>query len=77
MEAEWENMLTHQLPALPSFEQFWIELPEVMEWLHGDVEKVEKEAIFFGRVSIDEIWPPPSGGELATFPHKSAGRSNK
>ncbi len=60
LEAEWENMLAHQLPALPSFEQFWIELPEVMEWLHGVVGKVEKEAISFGRESIDETWQPPS-----------------
>lgn len=60
LEAEWENMLAHQLPALPSFEQFWAELPEVMEWLHGIVEKVEKEAISFGRESIDETWRPPS-----------------
>ncbi len=60
LEAEWENMLAHQLPALPSFEQFWAELPEVMEWLHGIVEKVEKEAISFGRELIDETWRPPS-----------------
>lgn len=60
LEAEWENMLAHQLPALPSFEQFWVELPEVMEWLHGVVKKVKKEAISFGRVSIDKTWQPPS-----------------
>jgi len=60
LEAEWENMLAHQLPALPPFEQFWAELPEVMEWLHGVVEKVKKEAISFGRESIDETWRPPS-----------------
>ncbi len=60
LEAEWENMLAHQLPALPSFEQFWAELPEVMEWLHGVVEKVEKETISSGWESIDETWQPPS-----------------
>lgn len=60
LEAEWENMLAHQLPALPPFEHFWVELPEVMEWLHGVVEKVKKEAISFGRASIDETWQPPS-----------------
>jgi len=26
LEAEWENMLGYQLPVLPPFEQFWIEL---------------------------------------------------
>lgn len=60
LEAEWKNMLAHQLPALPPFEQFWEELPEVMEWLHGVVEKVEKEAISSERESIDETWHPPS-----------------
>ncbi|MBW1702126.1 MAG: nucleotidyl transferase AbiEii/AbiGii toxin family protein [Deltaproteobacteria bacterium] len=60
LEAEWDNMLAHQLLALPSFEQFWVELPEVMEWLHGIVEKVEKEAISSGRELIDETWHPPS-----------------
>jgi len=60
LESEWENMLAHQLPALPPFEQFWEELPEVMEWLHGAVEKEVKEAIPSGQVVIDETWRPPS-----------------
>ena len=60
LEAEWENMLAHQLPALPSFEHFWAELPKVMEWLHGIVEKVEKETISSGWEAIDETWQPPS-----------------
>lgn len=34
LEAEWSNMLAHQLPALPPFEQFWQELPAVFEWLY-------------------------------------------
>ncbi|MBW1813858.1 MAG: nucleotidyl transferase AbiEii/AbiGii toxin family protein [Deltaproteobacteria bacterium] len=60
LEAEWENMLAHQLRALPPFEQFWAKLPEVMEWLHGVVKKVEKEAISFELEEIDETWRPPS-----------------
>jgi predicted nucleotidyltransferase component of viral defense system len=60
LEAEWENMLAHQLPALPPFMQFWNELPEVIEWLHGKAEKALKEAIPFGKVTIDESWHPPS-----------------
>ncbi len=60
LEAEWENMLAHQLPALPPFAQFWKELPEVMEWLHGAVEKTIKQSISSGRVAIDETWQPPS-----------------
>lgn len=60
LEAEWSNMLAHQLPALPSFEQFWTELPEVIDWLHGTVEKVRRETISYGRAAIDETWQPPS-----------------
>ncbi|MBW2569404.1 MAG: nucleotidyl transferase AbiEii/AbiGii toxin family protein [Deltaproteobacteria bacterium] len=60
LESEWKNMLAHQLPALPSFEQFWKELPEVMEWLHGTVKKTVKQSISSGRVAIDETWRPPS-----------------
>jgi predicted nucleotidyltransferase component of viral defense system len=64
LEAEWGNMLAHQLPALPPFEQFWGELPEVMEWLHGAIVKVVKEAIPLGRVLIDETWQPPSMAQV-------------
>lgn len=61
LETEWENMLAHQLLALPSFEQFWAELPEVMDWLHGKAKKKGKEEIsFVGQESIDETWQPPS-----------------
>jgi predicted nucleotidyltransferase component of viral defense system len=60
LEAEWENMLAHQLPALPSFEHFWAELPRVMAWLHGKFERTKKGSISFGRESIDETWRPPS-----------------
>ncbi|MFV9645365.1 MAG: nucleotidyl transferase AbiEii/AbiGii toxin family protein, partial [Desulfobacterales bacterium] len=71
LESEWKNMLAHQLPALPSFEQFWKELPEVMEWLHGTVEKTEKEAIsskeeakLSKKNPIDETWRPPSMAQV-------------
>jgi predicted nucleotidyltransferase component of viral defense system len=60
LESEWKNMLAHQLPALPPFEQFWKELPEVMEWLHGAAQKAVKETIPLGRTGIDETWRPPS-----------------
>lgn len=33
--SEWENMLGHQLQALPPFEQFWDELPNIFNWLEG------------------------------------------
>jgi predicted nucleotidyltransferase component of viral defense system len=36
----WHNMLAHQLPALPSVDAFWDELPAFFEWLVGDVSLV-------------------------------------
>lgn len=33
--SEWGNMLGHQLQALPPFEQFWDELPNIFNWLKG------------------------------------------
>jgi len=39
--SEWENMLAHQLPTLPPFEEFWNELPELFKWLGGE-SKPEK-----------------------------------
>ena len=36
----WHNMLAHQLPALPSVDAFWDELPAFFDWLVGDVSLV-------------------------------------
>ncbi len=60
LEAEWENMLGHQLPALPPFEQFWRELLSFFQWLHGIAEKVARPAIHVAAAGIDEAWRPPS-----------------
>ncbi len=38
LEAGWETMLAHQLPALPSVENFWSELPEFFDWMSGRSE---------------------------------------
>ncbi len=35
LDADWGNMLAHQLPALPAPEHFWAELPELFSWLDG------------------------------------------
>ena len=35
IETEWSNMLGHQLPALPSFDDFWSQLDDVFAWLDG------------------------------------------
>ena len=37
IEAEWGNMLAHQLPALPPFKQFWNGLEELFGWLEQTV----------------------------------------
>ena len=35
MLRNWEPMLAHQLPSLPSLEIYWDALPEFFEWLEG------------------------------------------
>ncbi len=35
LRVSWEQLLGHQLPQLPSFEDFWNELPKVFDWLFG------------------------------------------
>jgi len=37
LEAGWVHMLNHQLPALLPVAAFWDALPEIFEWLHGQV----------------------------------------
>ncbi|MFQ5681913.1 MAG: nucleotidyl transferase AbiEii/AbiGii toxin family protein [Candidatus Binatia bacterium] len=59
LEAEWENMLRRQLPALPPFDQFWSELPAVFQWLYGVAERIERPAIPTMGTGIDESWRPP------------------
>lgn len=36
LEAEWENMLGHQMGDLPEFKKFWQDLEQVMAWLNKD-----------------------------------------
>jgi hypothetical protein len=59
IEVEWENMLAHQLPVLPSFELFWQELPEVFEWLYTAVTKPVLSPIP-AIEEIDSSWRLPS-----------------
>lgn len=37
LEAGWVHMLNHQLPALLPVKAFWDALPEIFDWLHGQV----------------------------------------
>lgn len=57
--AEWEDMLAHQLPVLPPFDQFWDELPQVFDWLYEVAEKPTYAAMQT-REAIDENWQPPA-----------------
>ncbi len=59
LETEWGNMLGHQLPALPPFDQFWGELAGLFAWLAG--EAVLEEALPIAAGSDDDPgWTPPA-----------------
>lgn len=60
LETEWENMLGHQVPVLPPFEQFWRELPELFEWLHRGVVKPVPSVMSAMRYAVDTTWRPPA-----------------
>ncbi|MFH0948002.1 MAG: nucleotidyl transferase AbiEii/AbiGii toxin family protein [Elusimicrobiota bacterium] len=60
LEQEWENMLGHQLPVLPPFEQFWQELPSVFEWIYKTTEKTVQPKISSMNIAIDKTWQPPA-----------------
>jgi predicted nucleotidyltransferase component of viral defense system len=60
LETEWANMLAHQLPVLPVFEQFWQELPVVLQWLYGEAVPISPAAIPPMGQPIDETWRPPA-----------------
>ncbi len=59
LEAEWANMLGHQLPALPPFEQFWQELPNLFAWLDGALPSEELPSIAADAAEEAE-WSPPA-----------------
>jgi predicted nucleotidyltransferase component of viral defense system len=58
LESEWENMLGHQLPVLPPFEQFWEALQELFAWLEGaDVAPPLAPVPLTAEEDLD--WTPP------------------
>ena len=57
---EWENMLGHQVPVLPLFEQFWKELPELFEWLYRAVVKPTPSVMPAMGYAVDTSWQPPA-----------------
>ena len=59
LEAEWSNMLAHQLPQLPPFGLFFAELPPVFDWLFGEVARPVVPTYPVGP-DIDISWRPPA-----------------
>jgi predicted nucleotidyltransferase component of viral defense system len=57
LEAEWANMLDHQLPILPPFAHYWEELPNVFIWLAGEEATQALEPWPMGQ-DEDESWSP-------------------
>ena len=60
IEVEWEQMLAHQLPVCPPFNEFWQELPAVFDWLNTDVVVPTLPTIRFGREVVDSSWRLPA-----------------
>lgn len=60
IEVEWEQMLAHQLPTCPPFNEFWQELPAVFAWLNEQATQPVLAAIPSGRVLVDTSWRPPA-----------------
>ena len=59
LESEWDNMLSHQLPALPPFSVLWEELPHLYGWLERRASIAETPLIPVSD-ETDGTWRPPS-----------------
>lgn len=57
VEAEWANMLAHQLPHLPPFADFWAQLDELFRWLLGETRPARLPRA--ERADLDPTWVPP------------------
>jgi predicted nucleotidyltransferase component of viral defense system len=58
IEAEWENMLGHQLPRpLPPFADFWMTLDDVFHWLTGTRRTIQLPRASLG--NLDPRWQAP------------------
>lgn len=55
LESEWQNMLGHQLPALPPLDHYWHRLPELFDWLAGQVIAPEPA---LDRATGETLWAP-------------------
>lgn len=60
IEVEWEQMLAHQLPVCPPFNEFWQELPAVFDWLNEQAMSPALATIPVGRAAVDTAWRIPA-----------------
>lgn len=60
LETEWANMLVHQLPTLPPFDNFWQEVPRLFDWLNGKLVPEELPTISLAKGEESEWAPPPT-----------------
>ena len=60
LETEWANMLGHQLPTLPPFDNFWQEVPQLFDWLDGKLVSEELPMISLAGGEDSEWTPPPT-----------------
>jgi predicted nucleotidyltransferase component of viral defense system len=61
--AQWEAMLSHQLPELPPFEAFWNELADFFIWLYTP-ERVSVPGAY-ELAAGEAVLHPPVGGVIA------------
>ena len=59
LESEWSNMLAHQLPALPPFQEFWDQLPKLFAWLNQGVQPMGLPLVSVTD-SEEETWVLPN-----------------
>lgn len=60
LKADWENMLGHQLPALPQVDDFLAVLTEFFQWLEGAAEKAALPGIAVAAMeAVEADWRPP------------------
>ena len=57
LRSDWENMLAHQLRALPEFDHFWSDVPHHFAWLNGNdlADALEHLPLCEG----EDLWTPP------------------
>ena len=67
LQAEWGNMLGHQLPVLPRFEPFWDELPQMFAWLEGRGKQILPGHLSIAGEKLDRSWTPPPTSTLWGF----------